>query len=95
MFGIFRADIHVVDTVKKAVLSQLLLESVVSTRPGENLDEKLSMIALPSTIDKREFFCLKLSTLSKCSLVLAPSTDEKAWWDTSGENAILLILDTA
>lgn len=50
MFGIFRADIRVVDTVKKAALSQLLLENIVSTQPGESLDDKLARITLPDTV---------------------------------------------
>ncbi|XP_006460370.1 hypothetical protein AGABI2DRAFT_150338 [Agaricus bisporus var. bisporus H97] len=85
VFGIFKADIRVVDTVKKAALSQLLLESIVSTKPGENLDEKLSRIALPKTVGEREFFFVllyRVTAVSQCSLVPAPSTDEKAWWDT-------------
>ncbi|KAF5363510.1 hypothetical protein D9756_000348 [Leucocoprinus leucothites] len=66
VFAIFRADIRVVDTVKKAALSQLLLENIVSTQPHENLDEKLAGIVLPDTLGE----------------LPAPSTDEKAWWDT-------------
>lgn len=42
-----RADVRVIDTVKRAGLSRLLLESVVSTAPGEKLDEKLAALTLP------------------------------------------------
>lgn len=66
VFGIFKADIRVVDTVKKAALSQLLLESIVSTKPGENLDEKLSRIALPNTVGEREFFSVLLYRVLQC-----------------------------
>lgn len=43
-----RGDVCVIDAVKKAALSRLLLESVVSTAPGEKLDEKLTALALPA-----------------------------------------------
>ncbi|KAJ3575821.1 hypothetical protein NP233_g830 [Leucocoprinus birnbaumii] len=66
VFAIFRADIRIVDTVKKAALSQLLLEHIVSTQPYENLDEKLASISLPEAVGE----------------LPDPSTDDKAWWDT-------------
>ncbi|KAF9452987.1 phosphatidylinositol phosphate phosphatase [Macrolepiota fuliginosa MF-IS2] len=77
VFGIFKADIRIVDTVKKAALSQLLLENIVSTEPGENLDEKLASIALPDTVGE----------------LPPPSTDEKAWWDTPGKSLPLSVLE--
>lgn len=88
MFAIFRADIRIIDTVKKAALSQLLLENIVSTQPGEKLDEKLASIALPDTVGECRFSCVAKTAL--CSLrrhqsVPPPSTDEKAWWDTPGK----------
>jgi len=51
--------------VKRAVLARLLLESVLSTAPGEKLDEKLASLALPA-----EYVELP-----------PPSSDEAAWWD--------------
>ncbi|KXN89554.1 Inositol-1,4,5-trisphosphate 5-phosphatase 1 [Leucoagaricus sp. SymC.cos] len=77
VFGIFRADIRVVDTVKKAALSQLLLENIVSTQPNENLDEKLAGVALPDSVGE----------------LPPPSTDEKAWWDTPDGPGGLVSID--
>jgi hypothetical protein len=48
-----RADVRIIDTVKRAALSRLLLESVVSTSPGEKLDEKLAALALPADYVER------------------------------------------
>lgn len=47
VYAIYRAEIRVVDPVKKATLSRMLLDSVVSTEPGEKLDEKLANLSLP------------------------------------------------
>lgn len=47
VFSLFRADVRIIDTVKRAALSKLLHESVVSTAPGEKLDEKLAAMTLP------------------------------------------------
>ena len=38
------------DAVKKAALSKLLLETVFSSAPGENLDEKLATLVLPTEL---------------------------------------------
>ena len=38
---IFRAEVRIVDQVKKAALSRMLLQGVSSTLPDEKLDEKL------------------------------------------------------
>jgi len=38
---IFRAEVRIVDQVKKAALSKMLLQGVSSTLPDEKLDEKL------------------------------------------------------
>jgi hypothetical protein len=48
-----RADVRIIDAMKKAALSRMLLESVVSTAPGEKLDEKLSALALPADFVER------------------------------------------
>lgn len=36
--------------MKKAALSQLLLENVVGTQAHDKLDEKLASVALPDTV---------------------------------------------
>ncbi|KAJ3518071.1 hypothetical protein NLJ89_g77 [Agrocybe chaxingu] len=68
VFARYRAQVRIVDPVKKATLSRMLLESIVSTGPGESLDEKLANLTLPT--DTTE--------------LPPPSTDEKSWWDTAG-----------
>lgn len=55
VFGLFRANVWIVDTAKRAVLSRLLLESVLSTSPGEKLDEKLASLTLPTDLVEREY----------------------------------------
>ncbi|KAF8165492.1 inositol polyphosphate phosphatase [Crassisporium funariophilum] len=67
IFAIYRAEVRIIDPVKKATLSRMLLESIVSTGPGENLDERLAKLTIP--IDTGE--------------LPPPSSDEKAWWDGS------------
>lgn len=53
VFALLRADVRVIDAVKRAALSRLLLESVVSTAPGEKLDEKLAALTLPADFVER------------------------------------------
>ncbi|KAJ6628885.1 DNase I-like protein [Mycena sp. CBHHK59/15] len=65
VFAIFRAAVRIIDVAKRAALSQMLLQSVVTTAPGEKLDDKLAALALPTT-----FVDLP-----------PPSSDEAAWWD--------------
>ncbi|KAI0677390.1 DNase I-like protein [Trametes maxima] len=65
VFAIFRAEVRIIDHVKRAALSKLLLESVTSTAPGEKLDEKLA--SLTFTADEPE--------------LPPPSSDDTAWWD--------------
>jgi hypothetical protein len=48
-----KADVRVIDAMKKAALSRLLLDSVVATAPGEKLDEKLTALALPADFVER------------------------------------------
>lgn len=38
------------DAMKKAALSRLLLETVISSAPGEKLDEKLATLVLPKDL---------------------------------------------
>jgi len=65
VFAIFRAEVRTIDGVKRAALSQLLLESITSAAPGEKLDEKLAALVLPA--DYAE--------------LPPPSSDDVAWWD--------------
>ncbi|KAI0306833.1 inositol polyphosphate phosphatase [Multifurca ochricompacta] len=44
LYAAFRATVHIIDHAKKAALSHLLAESVMSTAPGETLDEKLAAL---------------------------------------------------
>lgn len=53
VFALMRADVRVIDTVKKAALSRMLLDSIVSTSPGEKLDEKLAALTLPADFVER------------------------------------------
>ncbi|KAK7054247.1 inositol polyphosphate phosphatase [Favolaschia claudopus] len=66
VFAIFRAAIRTIDIVKRAALQQLLLQSVVSTAPGEKLDDKLAAMALPATLGED---------------LPPPSSDDAAWWE--------------
>jgi len=47
VFAIYGAEVRIIDRVKKATLSQMLLESIVSLEPGEKLDKKLAKLAIP------------------------------------------------
>lgn len=82
-----RADVRVIDAVKRATLSRLLLESVISTAPGEKLDEKLAALTLPVDLIERkplvDFWHTVLTSLE----VPPPSSDEAAWWDGPGKSA--------
>jgi hypothetical protein len=51
VFATFSAAIRIVDEEKKATLARLLAENVMSSVPGERLDEKLASLALPTTAD--------------------------------------------
>ncbi|KAF8238902.1 inositol polyphosphate phosphatase [Tricholoma matsutake] len=65
VFAFFRAQVLIIDAVKRATLSRLLLDNIISTAPGEKLDEKLAGLVFP--VDYTEF--------------PPPSSDEAAWWD--------------
>jgi len=56
VFATYRAEVHIIDPVKKAALSRMLLDGIVSTKPGEKLDEKLANLILPSETGKRVSF---------------------------------------
>ncbi|KAJ7930003.1 SacI homology domain-containing protein [Mycena leptocephala] len=65
VFAIFRAAVRIIDVAKRSALSQLLLQSVITTAPGEKLDDKLASMALPTTFAD----------------LPPPSSDEAAWWE--------------
>ncbi|PIL37300.1 hypothetical protein GSI_00993 [Ganoderma sinense ZZ0214-1] len=77
VFALFRAEVRIVDHAKRAALQKLLLENVLTTAPGEKLDEKLASLAFSS--EERD-----------CQTVPPPSTDDHAWWDDQGEFSWLI-----
>lgn len=92
VFSLFRADVRIIDAVKRAALSRLLLESVVSTAPGEKLDEKLAAMTLPTDFVERTPFShlyIPAKGLTFKLTVPPPSTDEQAWWDGTGTSLIV------
>jgi len=68
VFAVFRPNVRIINTAKRAALSRLLLDSVLHTAPGEKLDDKLASMVLPE-----DFLSGELPP---------PSSDEDAWWDT-------------
>jgi len=66
VFAFFRVKILVIDAVKRATLSRLLLENITSKAPGEKSDEKLAALVMP--FNHMGF--------------PSPSSDEVAWWDS-------------
>lgn len=62
VFGIFRAEVRIVDPVKKAVMSQMLLERVTSTEDGQTLVDKLKETPLSKALGEstREFHVYSL-----------------------------------
>jgi len=52
--------VRIVNGAKRAALSRLLLESVLSTEPGEKLDTKLASLTLPANFADREDFHRRL-----------------------------------
>jgi hypothetical protein len=55
VFALFRANVRMIDTVRRATLFRLLLESIISTESWEHLDEKLASLALPVDSVEREY----------------------------------------
>ncbi|EPQ59096.1 DNase I-like protein [Gloeophyllum trabeum ATCC 11539] len=66
VFAVFRAEIRIIDSIKRAALSRMLLDSVTSTAPGEKLDEKLASLTFHQ--DDTD--------------LPPPSSDDAAWWDS-------------
>jgi hypothetical protein len=58
VFAIYNAEVRIIDRAKKATLSQILLESIVSIEPGEKLDKKLPNLVLPADTSQ----CMSLIT---------------------------------
>jgi hypothetical protein len=47
VFAIYDAEVRIIDRVKKAALSQILLESIITfLEPGEKLDKKFANLVL-------------------------------------------------
>ncbi|KAF9464340.1 inositol polyphosphate phosphatase [Collybia nuda] len=65
VYAAFRAEVRIIDAVKRAALSRLLIENIISTTPGEKLDEKLAALVLPVNYVE----------------LPQPSSDDIAWWD--------------
>jgi hypothetical protein len=85
VFSIFRTDVRIIDIVKRAALSHVLLESVLSSPPGENLDEKLASLQFPTNFVDRAFMYSSHSCVTDASSVPPPSSEESAWWDGPSE----------
>ncbi|KAA1473494.1 inositol polyphosphate phosphatase [Dentipellis sp. KUC8613] len=66
VYAVFQGTVHIIDPVKRANLSRLLLESVTATAPGEKLDEKLAALTFPSEFEDS---------------LPPPSSEHEAWWD--------------
>lgn len=86
VFAFFIAQVLIIDAVKRATLSRLLLENIISTAPGEKLDEKLAALVIPVNHAECLLFLLfKHGTVHiLVNLVPSPSSDEIAWWDGPG-----------
>lgn len=86
VFALFRTEVRVIDTVKRATLSRLVLETTLAAVPGEMLEEKIAALALPSDKDDCKASCPETSLSLKCyATVPAPSSDDLHWWDKLGE----------
>jgi hypothetical protein len=58
VFALFHAEVRIIDNSKRAALSRLLLDSVLSIDAGEKLDEKLASMALPANFSDRKYISL-------------------------------------
>jgi hypothetical protein len=87
VFALFRAQVLIIDAVKRATLSRLLLEHIISTAPGEKLDEKLAALVLPVEQTERSLLHLSIPRHVHILVILVPppSSDETAWWDGPGQ----------
>jgi len=78
VYALFRAEVRIVDSAKKAMLSAVLLESVASTQPGERLEERLRTATLPKVVTGD---------------VPPPSSGDSAWWDQPSQPQGIIPLD--
>lgn len=88
VFALFRTEVRIIDTVKRAALSRLLLETTLAAVPGELLEEKIAALALPSDKDDckaSESYLESASSLNCHATVPVPSSDDLHWWDKLGE----------
>ena len=86
VFALFRTEVRIVDTVKRAALSRLLLETTLAAVPGDMLEEKIAALALPSDKDDCKASYLESASSLKCYVTVpAPSSDDLHWWDKLGE----------
>jgi hypothetical protein len=86
VFALFRVNVCQIDRIKKATLSQELLESLTATAPGEKLDDKLAGLAVNDGCKPFHvlFTCLAVFTPTRNLTVPPPSSDETAWWISEG-----------
>ncbi|KAH8830391.1 SacI homology domain-containing protein [Flagelloscypha sp. PMI_526] len=67
VYAIFRGSVRIIDYAKREALSKLLLDSVTSTGPDENLDEKLAALTIIPSI---------------AEALPQPSSEDFSWWST-------------
>jgi hypothetical protein len=63
VYAIYDVEVRIIDRVKKAALSQMLLESITLMEPGEKLNKKFANFVLPA--DARQ--CMNLIKLHSSS----------------------------
>lgn len=76
VFALFRTDVTVVDEAKKAELSKLLTESVMTTAPGGKLDNKLAALTLTADSGERAYLLLCTSIIWLLSLIFGSAAAE-------------------
>jgi hypothetical protein len=79
--------VRIIDIVKRAALSRLLLENTLSATPGEKLDEKLASLVLPDE-SYSECLCCIILVMREAYILLVPppSSDDDAWWNRPGKH---------
>jgi hypothetical protein len=93
VFALFCAQVLIIDAIKRATLSRLLLENIISTGPGEKLDEKLAALVLPVERIERSLLHLSIPYNVHMFVILVPppSSDETAWWDGPGQSLLQVL----
>ncbi|KZT42995.1 phosphatidylinositol phosphate phosphatase [Sistotremastrum suecicum HHB10207 ss-3] len=51
VYALFRSPIRIVDGVKRDALSRIMLDTILSRKPGEKLEDKLAKVALEELVD--------------------------------------------